>query len=543
MKPFRSWLMAIAVVFAASPALAEDLLPPDVPVHEAIDQYIDAFLKVTKTSAAPQAKETVFVRRATLDLVGRIPTVPEVRNYLDANEPDKRARLVDRLMASPGFVRHQVNEFDAYLMEGTGGSIRDYLQTAFEEDRSWDRIFRELVMVEQSKDPSPEQKAAIEFLRQRVGDVDKLTNEVSVVFFGVNVSCAKCHDHPLVVDWTQDHFYGMKSFFSRTFENGGFLGEREYGIVKYKTTAGEERTAKLMFLSGTVLDEPESKEPSKEEEKKEKKRLEELKKKKVPPPAPGFSRRRKLIDVALRPGEDVFFSRAIVNRLFYRFLGQGLVMPLDQMHSGNPPSHPLLLEWLARDFREHGYDLRRLIRGIVLSRAYSRSSRWDASEERPTPDLLAVANVRPLMPQQLGASLKIAATDPEHFPADLEPEEFERRIESAENSGRGLAGMFELPDERFQVSVTEALLFSNSERIARDLLSDGGGRLVHRLAQIEDDREAIETAVWNIFSRPPSKEERKLLADYLAERKDRRTEGLQQIVWAMLTSSEFRFNY
>src|SRR5204862_228374 len=131
-----------------------------------------------------------------------------------------------------------------------------------------------------------QRKGTGEFLRRRLTDVDKLTNEVSTVFFGVNVSCAKCHDHPLVRDWKQDHFYGMKSFFNRTFDNGGFLAERDYGTVKFKTTKGQDKQAKLMFLTGMAIDGPEVKEPNGEEQKKEKALLEEFKKKKMAPPPP-----------------------------------------------------------------------------------------------------------------------------------------------------------------------------------------------------------------------------------------------------------------
>src|SRR6185312_4308071 len=123
----------------------------------------------------------------------------------------------------------------------------------------------------------------------------------------------------------QDHFYGLKSFFNRTFENGGFLAEREYGTVSFKTPKGEDRSAKLMFLSGTVLDEPKAEEPSNADKKKDTEQLKEWATKKIAPPAPKFSRRAQLLEVALRPGENRFFARAIVNRLFYRLLGYGLV--------------------------------------------------------------------------------------------------------------------------------------------------------------------------------------------------------------------------
>src|SRR6185437_7776805 len=132
-----------------------------------------------------------------------------------------------------------------------------------------------------------------------------------------------------------------------------------------------------------------------EEQRKEKERLAAAGKKKGILPPPAFSARAKLVDVALQPGQRDFFARSIVNRLWHRLFGYGLVMPLDQMHSENPPSHPDLLDWLARDMVEHHYDVRRLIHGLVLSRAYARDSRWEKGEA-PRAPLFAVARVKPL---------------------------------------------------------------------------------------------------------------------------------------------------
>jgi hypothetical protein len=363
-----------------------------------------------------------------------------------------------------------------------------------------------------------------------------------MLFFGVNISCTQCHDHPLVSDWKQDHFYGLKSFFNRTFDNGGFLGEREYGMVSYKTPKGEDRSAKLMFLSGTVLDEPKVDEPSNADKKKETEQLKEWAQKKVAPPAPKFSRRAQLLDVALRPGENRFFARAIVNRLIYRLLGYGLVMPVDQMHSENPPSHPELLDWLERDTIAAGYDLPRLIRGLVLSETYARSSRWD-SGDRPEASRFAVANIRPLTSFQYAASLRVASNDPEGFAPSVKPEEVSRKIESLVNSSRGLAGSFDVPQDNFQVSATESLFFSNGQQITKDLLVDGNDRLLGRLKQTSERAKQIDMTVWTILSRAPNEEEVKLLEAYLNERSDRPGDGLSQMVWALLSGAEFRFNY
>ena len=227
------------------------------------------------------------MRRLTLDLVGRIPTAAEVRAYVDATDPDKQAGLVDRLMATPGFARHQAEAFDALLMTGVKGSLREYLVRAFGEGRTWDEVFRALLVADEAE---PARKGTAEFVKARAKDLDRLTSDVSSIFFGVNVSCSKCHDHPRVQDWKQDQFYGMKSFLGRTFMNGNFLGERDYGVVTFKTTAGVERQAKFLFLNGRTVEMPGLAEPPAEVRKEEKRRLAEAKAKNEPPPPPQVER-------------------------------------------------------------------------------------------------------------------------------------------------------------------------------------------------------------------------------------------------------------
>ena len=441
-------------------------------------------------------------------------------------------------MAAPGFVRHQVTEFDWLLTEGQGTGFRDYLTRAISEGRRWDRIFKEVITGEAA---APETKGADAFLRSRAKDLDKLVTDVSVRFFGVNISCAQCHDHPLVPAWKQDHYYGLKSFFSRTFEHGDFVGESAYGTISFKTTAGETKQARLMFLSGDAVEEPPAPEPTEAQKKEEKKLLEESKKNKQPAPAPKFSRRALLAEASLKPGHEGFFARAVVNQVWQRLFGHGLVMPVDQMHGQNPPSHPALLQWLARDLVQHDYDVRRLVRGLAQSAAYARSSRWEGA--RPEPGLFAVAQPRALTPQQVGASLQFAVTSPDAFKSDAKPEEREKFIEQVERAGQGWASSLERPGDDFQVGVDEALLFSNSDRVQRELLALSNDRLLKGLLDLKDNRELATAAVWNVLSRPPEARELQVLADYLDKRSDRPTEAVRQVVWSLLTSTEFRFNH
>jgi hypothetical protein len=521
-------------------AIVLDVLPPEKEIAEVFDHYVDAKLQNAGVTPAHQADDATLIRRLTLDLCGRIPTLSETQTFVESTEADKRTQLVDRLMASPGFLRHQETELSTLLMTGTKWSLREYLTKVVADHRPWDQIYRELMTADES---DATVKGSGEFIKQRVADTDKLTTDVSSIFFGVNISCARCHDHPRVRDWKQDHYYGMKSFFARSFDNGGFLGERDYGVVKFKTTKGVEREAKLMFLTGKVADVALTKEPTPEEQKKERERLDAAKKNKTPPPAPSFSTRAKLVDLSLQAGQRDFFARSIVNRMWYRFLGYGLVMPIDQMHSENPPSHPELLQWLARDTVAHKYDLHRLIRGVVLSKTYARSSRWDGDGEAPKPKLFAVANVRPLTPMQLATSLRLATTDPTSLTAGGKADEIEKRIAGLEDAARGFAPLIEQPREDFQISVSEALLFSNMDRMQKEFLAESGDRLVGRLKQIKDSNEAIDLAVRTVLSRPPTDAERAAFSQYLTDRKDRPVDAYRQLVWAMLTSAEFRFNY
>jgi len=539
MMTLRFVIPAFVLLLSLRSQAAE--LPPDtLPIPQVIDMLVDAKLTEENVTPAPQADDLTIVRRLTLDLLGRIPTVGESDAYLASKDADKRTKLVDRLIASPAFARYQAILFDVMLNErpgsgGKNGSLRDYLLVAMKENRQWDRMFREMML------PDEAMKGSTEFLRPRLTDADKLTNEVSVSFFGVNVSCAQCHDHPLVKDWTQDHFFGMKSFLTRTYDASGFIAERDSGVVKFKPTKGPERAAKLMFLTGAIVETDTLREPNKDEQKREKEVTEKAKSAKLAPGVPAFSARAKLVQTALQPKESVYFAKSIVNRLWHRLFGLGIVMPLDQMHSENPPTHPELLEWLARDMAAHKYDLQRLIRGIAISKAYSRSSQYP-SDTHPDVRTFAVARLRPLTPQQLGTSLKIATTDPKTYDA-LKPQEFEQRIEQAESAGRGIAAMIAQPTDTFQIGVSEALFFSNGERVMKELLIDGGGSLLGRAKLEKTPAETVKLFIHTALGRPATDDEIRTLASYLTSRNDRLPEAQRQVLWALATCPEFRFNH
>jgi hypothetical protein len=548
--PARRLFLALAALLIgargqSTSAFADELLPADRDVSEVIDHYIGAALEGAGVTPAPGIDDRLFIRRATLDLAGRIPTAAEVQAFLESPEPDKRARLVDDLLASPDYAFHHANWFDAMLLGGerVEKDWLTYLRAAAAEDYRWDEMFRQMMVGEADTEP---QRHALTYLKRRADSADDMTNDTSRLFFGVSINCAQCHDHPLVDDWKQDHYFGFKRFFDRTFlTRGDRLAEKYGGEVKFKTVGGVEKTAAFMFLTGAVVEEP-PREKSKEELKKEDELIKQaMKEKDAPhPPAPEFSPRAELVKLALTPENAPMLARAMVNRTWARFLGYGIVHPLDQIHSANPPSHPELLDWLTRDFQQHEFRLKRLIRGIVLSEAYARGSEWTGDKEkRPYPYLFAVAQTRVLTPRQYGLSLIVASSSPSQFSPAAKPEDWPARRESLENQSHGLAGQLEWPTEHFQVSVDEALLFSNSERVQNDYLRDSNDKLVGHLKTIEDPAETIRVAFRNVLSREPDESELSAFSAFIESRADRPADALRQIVWALLTSPEMRFNY
>ena len=538
--------LSCAVVFVGETAnAAEDLLPQETEIVTAINHYVSAHLAKNGVNPVAPADDATLLRRTMLDLAGRIPHALERDWFLSLPEADRRRMLVDRLMQSPDFDFHHRNWLDESLLPNQpyNDEFRNYLLTAVQGRRSWDSIFRELMKAGVAEGP---EKGAAQFLKSRVQELDDLTNDTAILFFGVNISCAKCHDHPLVTDWKQDHFYGMQAFFQRTYQTRkvSALAERPFGEVKFTTTSGEEKKAAFMFLTGDQVTDRTPEFPA-EERKSLEERIRKLEQEDAEAEilVPEFRPRDELVEVALRDSKDRFFARNIVNRVWARLLGTGLVDPLDQMHSGNPPSHPELLAWLANDLVSHGYDLRRLIQGIVLSEAYARSSEWAQPSEQPAANLFAVAKTRPLTPRQLAASLHVSVRNPEQWPAIDATDEWIKRRTDLENQANGWVREFEQPGDNFQVAVDEALFFSNSQRIQDEMLRDSDDRLLGALRKDENQNQAIEILWLTVLGRVPQVDEITSANNWLDRIPDKKNESRTQSLWALLAGPEFRFNH
>jgi hypothetical protein len=564
------------------------------PLHERIDRLIEAALarQLPGQSPAAPATDGEFLRRVWLDLAGMIPTAGEARAFLDDPSPYKRSALIDRLLEAPTFARRMMQVFDVMLMERRADLYipsapwREFLHRAFAEDRPYDVLVRQILAADGS---DPATRPAARFLLDREGDPNVLTRDIGRLFLGMDLQCCQCHDHPLIDGYTQQQYYGLYAFLSRTVVIGGkgadgtikpgsvaVLGEKAEGDVAFTSVFKKKVTHKTgpRVLDGKPVAEPPVP-----------KGQEYL----VPPDKDGKIRpvpvvsRRALLGPSLASPEDPAFARNIANRLWALLMGRGLVHPVDMHHDANPPSHPELLDLLATQFVAMKYDIKAFLRELCLTRAYQRSSEPppDSSPELAEPVHFAVAAVRAASPEQLAWSVMQAVG---HLAAATA--EAERRLDGADPRMRtildqdarrralraaiveervyghlepnvrtfvrqfgGVAGQ---PQEGAEATSTvdQALFVTNGELI-RGWLNPTPGRLIGRLNALADPSAVAEELYLSLLSRRPTAEERAEVADYLARRAAEsdpkkpaeRPSALRELAWGVLASTEFRFNH
>lgn len=498
----------------------------------------------------PLCDDATFLRRVWLDLCGIIPTADEARAFLDDASPTKRAELVDRLLADPRYAVHQADEWDMLLFgrnpPGYEAPNREgfkrWLQSAFAANTRYDELVRALLKAEGN---TVEQGATM-YLVQYDRHPEDAAMAVSQTFLGVQLQCARCHDHPYE-SWTQRDFYGMAAFFARLqMVKAGklklddkdlekvYLAELNTGDVKFTGPAKDSKPGQKgepvgpKFLLGDPLAEPDLSAEFKDE-------------KRAPdgqaPQPPKFSRKDKLAEWVTAPANP-YFARAVVNRVWAQYLGRGLVHPVDNMSASNPPSHPELLAILAEQFVAHQFDLKWLTRELVNSRTYQAASTGPVSDARPR--WFERARSRPLSAEELLESWCVAT----NFDAiaQRKPNEhkgrfygltfdYVRRYFGEPTSGVG----------DFQGGLHEHLYLNNGE-LGRLLSSEKDG-LVDRLVNSSDPWEArVEHLFLAALSRRPSGEEQAQFVEFCSvPEKQQVQERVQQAIWVLLTCSEFRF--
>jgi Protein of unknown function (DUF1549)/Protein of unknown function (DUF1553) len=512
-----------------------------------IDREIAAGFGSFRGKEAPTATDAEFLRRIHLDLTGMPPTAEETRRFLADHAADKRTKRIDELLAQPGYARRMAHHFDAVFLERRPDSKvpradwEAYLRTSFAENKPYDQLTREILSADGT---DPKNRAPAKFLLERRLDSAIVVRDISRIFLGKNLQCAQCHDHPNVDDYKQEHYHGLLAFFNRAYlfpnadDAKAVIAEKADGEVTFVSVFDKTKKQGMTGpkLPGLMaIAEP---------------KLEKGKEYKVPPakgtrPVPNFSRRDKLAATLTAP-ENTAFARTAANRIWAMLMGRGLVHPLDLDHSENPASHPKLLDRLAREFVAHKYDVKHLVREIVASRAYQRSSEIPTGLADPHPAQYLVAALKPLSPEQIAYAVVqatgLAESERLAMAKTFSEAAFEAKLAAQVGPFRSIyAARAGEAEEGFSVTLDQTLFLKYNGAV-RNLIPPRPGNLMDRLTKQKDDTATIDELYLSVFSRLPVDEERRELADILKASTNRST-TLSETIWAMIASTEFRFNH
>ncbi|MBY0230066.1 MAG: DUF1549 and DUF1553 domain-containing protein [Gemmataceae bacterium] len=502
-------------------------LAPDAKLDAAaLAKHIDAVLgkqiAAEKAEPSPRCTDEEFLRRATLDISGKIPTEDQAKAFLDDPATDKRAKLIDSLLASKEYGKHMADVWQALLLPRNSDNRRlaqfypnlvKWLEDGFNAGTGWDKMARDLLTVTGEVDKAG---PAVYWIANPTAD--KVTDNVSRMLLGIQLQCAQCHNHPFT-DFKQDEYWGMAAFFLNVRPDGNpraaakngtkiSIVERAAGKGKRKG-AGLPESAKVLppkFLSGAK------------------------------PSIKAGDPARPVLAKWLTAADNPFFAKAMANRVWSQFFGRGIVNPVDDMHDASPSSHPELLHDLANQFASSGFDVKHLIRSICLSDAYQRSARPVEGNRDHGPELFARQQIRPLTPEQLHDSLAQVVGANERRPAARN----KAVARGPGNAREVFVNFFGAEDgadpTEYQTGIPQVLQLMNSPRF------NNASSLGKIMSGAKSPADAVERLYLTVLSRRPTKSEQALMAGYLAKHKDNRREGLAGVLWALLNSSEFALN-
>jgi len=499
---------------------------PAPPLHARIDGFIVAGHGERAQQAAPRASDEEFLRRVTLDLTGTIPSPIDIRTFVADTSTGKRAKAIDRLLASPNYARRMAQHFDVVLMERRKDVKvprpvwEDYLKAAFAANRPYDELVRELLAAD---GVDPKLRPAAKFMLDRDLEAHLVTRDLSRVFLGRNLQCCQCHDHPHIEALKQSEYYGIYAYVSRSYLHpnakapAAVIAEKAEGETTFVSVF--DKAMKQGMTSPTL---PDAKPVAEPKPVKGKEYISGIGKDVRLVPA--FSRRA-LLPGAIATAENQAFVRTGANRLWAMMMGRGLVHPLDADHAENPPSHPELLELLAKEFASHKFDVKWLLREIALSDAYGRSSEVPSSLESVPEDRYLVGMLKPMTPEQLAQSIGDATGKPANVAAFR----------------TAFAGQPGEPEDGKTATLDQTLFLKHGAILRDGFTLPKPGNLADRLAKMKDGAVAEELFL-AVFSRMPTADERADVLAMLKASKDRPA-ACGELVWALVASGEFRFNH
>lgn len=524
MIPFLfALLAALAVSLSASAA------PPDpTGLAAKIDARINEKLKAHNLKPAEAAGDAEFHRRATLDILGRIPTVAEARAFLDDKSPDKRAKLIDRMIGSPAAINHAATQWRYALVaqpqrvQFIDVTLEAWLRAELRAGRPVDRLMYNLMTAPLDyNDRTPEGKlrpapgvSPVSFYQANDLKPEAVASTVTRVVLGIRLECAQCHNHPFD-KWTREQFWETAAFFAPVppqEPNEKIIPLAELSLRKTLRINTTDKEATPKYFTGDA------------------------------PNWKGVTDTRALFAAWATSKTNPYFAKAMANRVWSQFFGVGIVDPVDDFSPENVASHPELLDELAEALVAADFDTNVLAKAIGRTAAYQRSSKaTDPAQNKPK--LLAKMNVKGLSPEQLFDSLAQATGYREEVPVAAR---VAFGVDTDSPRGRYLAkfaGSAARPDT--QTSMLQALTLMNGSWMARATDPEKGETLTAVAnAPFLDDAAKVETLFLAAYARKPTAaEQEKFLSYLLREGKAGQKAQLADVFWSLLNSNEFLLNH
>jgi hypothetical protein len=526
--------VAVMVRYQSHVAVFRATVPLGAPVEHLpeprnfIDELVFEKLQILGLPPSSVADDATFLRRVTIDIAGRLPTMDEAAAFIADTDAEKRERWIEKLLESRDYASHFAGKWAAILrnkrqtddQKHGSFSFHDWIRTALYENMPYDRFARDIIAA--AGDPS--RHPPVIWYRE-VEEINEQVEDTAQLFLGQRIQCARCHHHPFE-KWSQQDYYGFAAFFSRV--------GRKPGVMPAETEVFHQRGAPSAVN-------PKTKQP-------------------VGPVGLGGSPpelaleddpRHALVDW-MAAKDNPFFARALVNRYWKHFFGRGLVEPEDDLRATNPATNPRLLDALAAHFVESGFDLKELVRTIC------RSSTYQLDSEPNDYNLEDKQNFSRYYPKRLNAEVLLDAID---------------RVTGSTTSFPGLpAGTraIELPDSGFpsyfltvfgrpeansacecerqsEANLAQGLHLINSPEIHTKLSADSGRAAQLAGATDRNHQDRIRELYLSALSREPSADEVATIQKYLTEKQGENAENLrpayEDIVWSIVNTKEFLFNH
>ncbi|GIW80252.1 MAG: hypothetical protein KatS3mg105_2059 [Gemmatales bacterium] len=531
----------LSVLFAAVSSGA------DVALRDVIDQEIRSVWQHEELTPPGPADDAAFLRRVYLDLIGIIPSYEETLAFLNDQTKDKRARLIDRLLAHPRFGVHQADVWDLVLFgripasneARTRDGFKRWLVQQFNDNVPYDQWARAILKAEGN---TVDQGAPM-YLVQYERNPEAATIAITQTFLGVQLQCAQCHDHPFD-HWKQTDFYGMAAFLVRLRavsvgkkgrETKWVVAEHSSGEIMFTGPAADQEPGKKgkpippRFLDGSELVEPPLPKDFKEPRNFPSGKM---------PPKPRFSRKNKLAEW-ITARDNPYFAKAVANRIWGQFFGRGLVHPVDNLSQNNPSPFSGLLQKTADALRKHNFDLKWYIRELCNTQTYQLACAGPVTEAKPR--WFERARVRPLSAEELLESWRLATGY----------DNVARRAGKKQPDGRFygvtwgyMLRFFGQPDNGvgdFQGGLSEHLYLNNGE-LSQLITRESGGLYDAILKSTDPWSKRVERLFLSILNRYPTPAEQKKFVSFLTA-DDRQSDRLADAIWVLMTCSEFRFNH